>query len=55
MRCRRLLVSFLRVCICAYIDAFYIDLGALDDNLTLPIIAGGCILAVFRLLAWGFS
>ncbi|RDB30196.1 CTP-dependent diacylglycerol kinase 1 [Hypsizygus marmoreus] len=27
-----------------------LDLGSLDDNLTLPIIAGGCILGFFKLL-----
>jgi diacylglycerol kinase (CTP) len=28
-----------------------LDLGQLDDNLTLPIISGGCILAFFKLIA----
>ena len=27
------------------------DLGQLDDNLTLPIISGGCILVFFKLIA----
>lgn len=29
-----------------------VDLGALDDNLTLPIISGGCLLGVFKVLQW---
>ena len=31
------------------------DLGSLDDNLTLPIIAGGCLLGFFRGLQYFFS
>ncbi|TFK45674.1 hypothetical protein OE88DRAFT_1668953 [Heliocybe sulcata] len=29
-----------------------LDLGSLDDNLTLPILAGGCIYAFFVVLGW---
>ena len=28
------------------------DLGSLDDNLTLPIISGGCIWGFFKVLAY---
>lgn len=31
-------------------NATFIDLGSLDDNLTLPIIAGGCLFGFLRLL-----
>jgi hypothetical protein len=27
-----------------------VDLGSLDDNLTLPIISGGCLFGLFKLL-----
>ncbi|KIY49692.1 hypothetical protein FISHEDRAFT_8014, partial [Fistulina hepatica ATCC 64428] len=29
-----------------------LDLGSLDDNLTLPIISGGCLFAMFRFIQW---
>ncbi|KAF8989482.1 hypothetical protein BDQ17DRAFT_1256805 [Cyathus striatus] len=32
-----------------------LDLGEADDNLTLPIISGGCILAFFKALQWVWS
>jgi len=32
-----------------------LDLGSLDDNLTLPIISGGCLLGLFRCLQYFFS
>ncbi len=34
---------------------FYTDLGSLDDNLTLPIISGGCILGFFKLVGMAAS
>ncbi len=32
-----------------------IDVGSLDDNLTLPIISGGVMWALFRALDWALS
>ncbi|KAL1743635.1 hypothetical protein HDZ31DRAFT_83261 [Schizophyllum fasciatum] len=32
-----------------------LDLGSLDDNLTLPIISGGCLFGFFKLLNWVMS
>lgn len=29
-----------------------VDLGSLDDNLTLPILSGGCIWGLFKFLAF---
>jgi hypothetical protein len=30
----------------------FLDLGDLDDNLTLPILSGGCIWAMFKTVSW---
>lgn len=35
---------------CALIHIRLIDLGSLDDNLTLPIISGGCLFGFLKLL-----
>ena len=33
----------------------YLDLGSMDDNLTLPIISGGCLFGFFKVLNWIMS
>ena len=37
------------------INYLFLDLGSLDDNLTLPIISGGCIWGLFKLLEFATS
>ena len=32
-----------------------VDVGSLDDNLTLPIVSGGCLLGFFKLIQWYFT
>lgn len=29
-----------------------VDLGGVDDNLSLPVIAGGCLWGLFKMLGW---
>lgn len=29
-----------------------LDLGGVDDNLSLPVIAGGCLWGLFKILGW---
>jgi diacylglycerol kinase (CTP) len=33
-------------------EALGSDLGKLDDNMTLPILSGGCIWGLLKLLSW---
>lgn len=37
--------------VCASTDGLS-DLGGVDDNLSLPIIAGGCLWGLFKVLGW---
>lgn len=33
-------------------DGIHTDLGSVDDNLSLPVITGGCIWGLFKVLGW---